>query len=70
MKKRTTELINKALGEESAGKPNRIKKVFTTGKDILQECEKLEHLIEEEGEEVFLTRVRKLVNRKEKNEPT
>lgn len=68
MKKRTTELINTALGTESDAE-NRVKKTFTTGQDILRECEELEHLIEEEGEEIFIQRVKKVINRKEQNGP-
>lgn len=57
MKRRTTELIRKALGEDSDA-PNRVKKTFTTGKDIEKECEEIEHIIERDGEDAFMEAIR------------
>jgi len=66
MKEKTKDLINRVLGEEAVEHTvsrvtRELGKKFTTGKDILKECEEYEHLIEREGEEAFMARVRGIV---------
>jgi hypothetical protein len=63
MSARTTELIAMALGEAGSGNQVRkaISKRFSTGKDILKECEEYEQLIRDEGEDAFMARVRAIV---------
>lgn len=61
---KTTELINKALGEKeiTPGLKDKFGK-FITGKDIQEECEKYEQFIAKEGAATFVERVKNHFNR-------
>lgn len=72
MKEKTNELIAKVLMENGHKLAvNRVTretgKTFTTGEDILKECEQIEHLIEEEGEEIFMKKVRAIIKGRNKD---
>ena len=65
MKEKTNELIARVLMENGNRLLSRVTretgKKFTTGQDILKECEQYEQLIEREGEEAFMERVRGVI---------
>jgi hypothetical protein len=69
MKEKTNELIAKVLMENGHKLIGRVEretgKKFTTGQDILKECEQFEKLIEEEGEEAFLKKVKEIVGKRD-----